>query len=251
MLLVLLAPGPARATSLVINNLIEATAVRENFALGDVDGRSYDGPGHHAFTLFQDFASSDLLQIGSFQGAPAGTSLELTVVTALGGYSSGTMGVVNEFGFLDSSDEFSAVFNFDEHSLGSSTVYEQSAGEELTFALNSPESIFSSIDQDNVDGAAHILATSVHQGGRITIDEADMFGNSISFDVQIGDMILFIEDMMAHGNSMDFVADAGDFDYNDLVVVVRATDSVPEPGSLLLLFGALGFGATRKKRQVS
>lgn len=230
------------------SSINDSTSIRENFMLGDVDSRSYDGQGFDVFQPFESFASGDLLSVGPFTGGPLGSTLELTVVSAVGGYSSGLMGVSSEFGFLNEQDEFSAVFDFETDVLGSSAMYEQGSDEELTFAVQTPQALISSVDEENIGGTAHVLGASIVSDGVVTIDNADLFGNSISFDVQVGDLVLFVEDLIASGNSIDFVPDRSDFDYNDLVILVRATDNVPEPGTLVLFFGAAGAGILRKRR---
>lgn len=77
-------------------------------------------------------------------------------------------------------------------------------------------------------------------------------GESISFQLFQGDIILFMEDMKAFGNGLasGLVPFNSDYDYNDMVVVVRQSE-IPEPTTMALLGSALGGLILRRRKQTA
>ena len=128
----------------------------------------------------------------------------------------------------------------------------QGAMEQFTLALNSPEGILTSVDGDNPGMQAYILVYKVNKAGTANIaNPLNRPGPAVSFNLLDGDYILFIEDMILSGNNTfgGSVPAAGDFDYNDMVIVLRqSTTQVPEP-STLLLFGAGAAALMRRRRR--
>ncbi|MDD2942347.1 MAG: PEP-CTERM sorting domain-containing protein [bacterium] len=217
------------------------------FALGNVDARSYDGPGFDAFQPFNSFVGSEILAINSFTGGALGSRHEFFLLSEVAHYDGYMIpGVGDEFGVLDSNNDFATILP-KEFRPGDSAVITQGANEELTLALKSPEGMFSSVDGDNADGAAHLLGKRVEKAGTVFIQHADLYGGSLTFDLQVGDIVLFIEDLLLSGNMLYGGMDT-DSDYNDLVVVMRS-EPLPEPATLFLLgaAGLLGAGAKRRK----
>ena len=246
--LVLFVPSSALAVG-----ISDALSVRSTFTFGDVDQNSYDGPGFDTFQYFAPFASSDILAIDSFTPGSEGATLEFTMLSEVCGYCGGDPLFTDQFGIIDADGNFTSVIDAGTSIPGDTGTITQAAGEEFTFGLQSPDTLFSSIDSDNVDGEAHIIAARVETAGTVVLDNADLFGATLSFDLLVGDIIIFIEDLMKDGNTVPWVPDASDFDYNDLVFVVRETQNeVPEPSTVVLLaISAAGLLRVRAKREIS
>lgn len=232
--------------------LAEATDVRSgfDFPLGDVDSSSYDGSGFDAFKPFEAFTSGEILSVSSFTGHSQGSRLEVYLLSEYAYFDGRDPNAANNFGVLDSNGNFISLIDsaFADPLASGETL--QGAGEEFTFALQSPEALFSSIDQDNPDdGAPHILAQEVVKDGEVEIDPTTLRSDeSLRFSLLSGDIILYIEDMLVTGNQpLLNVPFTGDFDFNDMVVVVRQVD-IPEP-SAFLLFGVGLFGLRRLRRE--
>lgn len=222
------------------------------FPLGDVSTSSYDGAEFNAFTSFSAFTSPDLVKLNSFTGQPFGSQLEVTLLSESAAFA-GTLfpTFANKFGVLDTSGTFNTILDSQTATSGSSAIYTQGASESLTFALQSPEGTFSSIDLSNADGQAHILGKVVDKAGTFTINPTSLFGTPpLVFNFQVGDIILFIEDMRASGNVTNFIVPGiWDADFNDMVVIIRQT-ALPEPATVvLMIFGMLATLVYQKKRQ--
>lgn len=233
-------------------SLNNATSSRDTFTLGDPDARSFDGTGFDAFKPFESFVSGGLLSISAFTGGETGSLLEVFMLQEVTAYGGQNAGFVDNFGVLNSSGDFVSILDSTTGNPGDSASILQGADEQFTFALKAPDAIFSSIDSDNPDGGAHILGAQITTAGTVTIDPANLFGASLTFDLQVGDIVLFIEDLLASGNSVNFIPEFGDFDYNDLVYVVRNTATeVPEPSTVCLMLAGLGalFGVRRREEQ--
>ncbi len=230
--------------------LDEATSVRSSFEfpLGDVDKSSYDGSGFNAFKPFSSIVGSDLLSVSSFTGQEFGSHLDFFLLSESAYFDGlGDPNISNKFGVLDSQGNFSTVIDSSTANPGAVGSLDQGEAQEFTFALNSPEGLFSAIDADNPDDKAHILAMEVTKAGTVFVDPTSLRGSPpIAFDLQVGDIILFIEDMLASGNERFLgVPFDSDFDYNDFVVVVRQSQ-VPEP-STMLLFGSAIVGLLHRR----
>lgn len=240
---ILASPENSSATSLQ-----NAISPRANFTLGDVDLNSYDGPGYDAFKPFSNFTDSTISSVSSFSGSQGGGSqVEFFMLSEVAYYDGRVPGLGNNFGVLNSSGDFVSVFGPNAN-VGASNSLLQGDDEEFTFALNSPEGDFSSIDKDNGDKAAHILAMRVTKAGEVNIPNANLLGILHTFNLQVGDVVLFLEDLFYTGNMLQNGLPS-DFDYNDMVVVVRS-QPIPEPATMFLLGAGLAvFGRKRARKK--
>lgn len=226
-------------------SLQDSTTVRSPFVLGDVNDRSYDGPGFDAFKPFDAFTSSEVLSVNTFTGGDSAVKHELFLLSEVAYYDGTIPGLGDTFGMLGAGGGYNEVIEAG-FNPGDSASIVQGKDEEFTLAMKGPEGTFSSIDGDNADGAAHILGKEVTSAGTVFIEHANLHGASLFFDLQVGDIVLFIEDLLISGNKL-FGGLPTDADYNDMVVVVRTTE-VPEPATLMLLVPALCAASRRRKQ---
>lgn len=209
----------------------------------DVDERSYDAPEFNAFTPFDNVADiSNVLMLDSFFPDSGGTQLEVTMLSEAAGYADrNAFGIVTNGGYnevLSGSDTIG----------DSGTIVLDEGNGESKFAMNSPQGIFTTDNADNADGATHIVALEVTQSGSVFIENATLSGASFVYDLLVGDLVLFMEDLLVVGNVNNL--NPSDFDYNDMVVVVRQSE-IPEPATAVLFtIGVLGMGLRRRKQSV-
>lgn len=219
--------------------------------IGKVDTVSYDGPGYNAFSPFAGGVNSqDVYKVDSFTGHDRGSHLEVFLLSEIAAFDGNhDPSIANQFGVLNSNGDFISLINSAVDDPLASASITQAPGEELTLALKSPEGLFSSIDADNPDKAMHILAKKVESDREIEVPSTTLQSTDpLKFSLLAGDIILFIEDMLIAGNEpLLGVPSTSDFDYNDMVVVVRQVE-VPEPATVLL-FGPILFGLRRLKRK--
>ncbi len=222
------------------------------FPQGDVSQSSYDGASFNAFTSFSTFTTPDLLKLNSFTGQPLGSQLEVTLLSESAAFDGSLFpSYANKFGVLNSSSNFTTLLDSTTASAGSSATFTQGASESLTFALISPEGTFSSIDVNNPDGQAHILGKVVDKAGTFTISPTSLYNTAaLTFNFEVGDIILFIEDMQAAGNVTNFIVPGiWDADFNDMVVVIRQT-ALPEPSTVVFMaLGLLALAYKKRKQQ--
>lgn len=210
-------------------------------SLGDIDMRSYDGPGFNSVNAASNVVPLNFMQYSSFDGGPAGTEYEVFFLSSVAAYKN-----QNEFGLLNEKGEFVSSVK-GSSKLGTSTTYTQGTNERLSFGFKSPESLFHADKEKNADKREHMLVVQATQNALLTIPRADLMGNSTSFNLLAGDMIFFIEDMLQFSTA--FGGRGADFDYNDFIAVVRAKP-IPEPATVFLL-GAGSLLALRRRKQGS
>jgi hypothetical protein len=235
--------------------LSESTSSRGAFVFpsGPPGASSYDGPGKDTMSLFAPYVASNLLQVNSFNSNTFGSSVSAFLLSEVAAFDGTVANQSNNFGVVDNNGNFTSILDSKNVNPGDVGSLDQAAGKELTFALQSPEGLFYSVDSKNTDGGvAHMLALKADKDGTITIPQTNLKGNGpLSFNLLSGDIILFIEDMKLSGNiSSGLVPFASDFDYNDMIIVVRQSanaNQVPEPASLLLL--GIGAGIANFKRR--
>lgn len=263
------------ANTALATSLEDSIDFRDNFAFSvNAAARSYDGSNFDAIGNFDGFITpGEILEINTFDALPSGSNLEVTLLTEVCGYCGHDPLNSNQFGIINEEGEFVSVIDTAEAGPGSTETIVIPDGTSATLALKSPDAILSSIDTDNEDQSAHLLGAIVQKSGTVTIEEADLNGASLTFDLLVGDVIVFIEDLLATGNSVSFVPDTSDFDFNDMVLLLRETavladsedmtevvesfedgmvgaDSteVPEPATVALLtIGFLGLIARKRK----
>ncbi len=242
----------AMALMLPNSNLFAApisAQARPGFDLSGVDQRSYDGIGFNAFSPYASITDGTIYSLDTIVGEGLGTNLDFFMLTEFACFD-GRFAQRNQFGGIDSSGAFQSVIDTQTLDPLASGSVSLAAGEEFTVALNSPEGLFSSIDSENADRAAHILALRVDTASTIKLPQTRVVPtDELAFDLLPGDYILFIEDLLGSGNNTfgGLVPLAGDFDYNDMVLVVRASQ-IPEPATGLLLLSAIGAYAARRRR---
>ncbi|HMO18607.1 MAG TPA: PEP-CTERM sorting domain-containing protein [Oligoflexia bacterium] len=223
------------------------------FPKGDPNLSSYDGDGHNAFEVFSSFTTSTLYQMNSFDGGSLGRNIQAFNLLEYACYDGMFPAYANQFGVIDNEGNFFSMID----TAGTNPVTEgnfvQAAGQELRFGLLSPEGLFSSVDSENDGNATQIIAKVVDKDGEITIDRTNLGGGTVTFQLFAGDVLLFIEDMKALGNGLEsgLVPFTSDYDYNDMVLVIRQSE-IPEPATLLLFGSAVaGLGLRRKKSKAA
>ncbi len=231
------------AIAVPLNQALTPRPTSQNIAAG-----SYDGAGFDPIDAFAGFVASQNLAVGSFTGGANGAKLETFLFNETACYDGRFANMANNFGVTNQNGDFISLIDSANAAPGAMGMTMQGPGDEFTFALQSPEALFSADDSQNSDGAVHIIGREVENEGTVSLP-ATLTGNrgpGISFDLKRGDIVLFIEDMLASGNSVtNMVPFLSDFDYNDMIIIVRQTE-VPEPGTVALLGAGLIFLRRRK-----
>ncbi|MCC6220411.1 MAG: PEP-CTERM sorting domain-containing protein [Deltaproteobacteria bacterium] len=241
-MLVVLVVGIVPSGVLAVS-LDSATTVRSDFSFGD---NSFDGPNFtpfgsdNLFQHFDPFTDGSLLEVDSFTGGELGQNLELFNLAELASFDGYAPAMSNSFGFVDSSDNFLSLLNAGDNP-GASAIYSQASGEELTFALQNSDGTLLSVDSRNEGNAVQMLGTWITEGGNLNVPISNLhgFSGAITFDLMVGDLVLFIEDLKPDANHPEFGVFGSDFDYNDFIVVVRGSP-IPEPSTVVLFALALG-----------
>ena len=191
--------------------------------------RSFDGASAPDYlATFAPFVDASFLAFGSFAGP---LSVEGDLVLEVAGYAGR-----NSFGVINSNGQFVELVS------GASTpgsTYGKDLGTgTFTFALNSPDGLFSSIAANNADKQQHIIGQHITKAGTVSL-------SGKLFDVQVGDYVLYMEDLFG-------AVPRSDQDYNDSVVIIRASGTeVPEPATAFLLSSAGILGLRKRRKQAA
>lgn len=227
--------------------LDNSTSIRQGFSIGNVDSRSYDASIFNAFAPFSGFLDPNFFSISSFDGGPIGSFLDFVFLSEAAFYDGNHLpGVGNSFGVLDSQGKFQTVFDAPAGPGNIAHIF-QDTTDTFTLALKSPTGLYSSIDSNTPDQTAHLLGAKVIKSGQVQIPHANLLGASLSVNLQLGDLLVFTEDLPLLPAGASGVQ--SDFDFNDLVVAIHQTP-IPEPASILLLASGLLFLLAQYRRRV-
>lgn len=170
-------------------------------------------------SAFDGFTGSEYYALKPFTGHPGGSTLSAQFVAS-------NSGAVNEIGILDGSS-FVQLIGMNSP-LGTSATRTQGEtetfklGHKTTFSTNAVR-IYSSVDNENLLSAPHVIAKIINKSGNVTIASANMAAQSYTFPVEAGDIVVFLEDV---------IVPYSDKDWNDFTVVLRQTANIPPTVSI-------------------
>ena len=141
--------------------LDNAGQVRDGVSVASLLGTSYDGPDFDAFKPFQGFSGSDILSLSSFTGQANGSQLSAILLSEAACFDGRNPNLANNFGVVDAAGNFMSILDTANVDPGGTGLIAQGADDEFTFALQSPEALFSADDKANADGRAHLIAMQV------------------------------------------------------------------------------------------
>ena len=229
----------------VNSSLIERAGFTVNSA------NSYDGLSFNGFAPFEGFLSNSSFQLGSFS-LPTNVNLEFTLLSEVAAFD-GNQGVgANNFGVFDKNGNFISLIDSAIVNPGFATSFASlDASDNYSFGMVNPVGTFHADDSKNFGDRAQLIAYQIDKDGTLFIDKPDLLGitSALTFNLMAGDVIIFIEDLFEQNTGLFAgLFGPGDFDYDDMIILVRQSQ-IPEPASMMLLgSGMIGLRLLKRRK---
>lgn len=144
-------------------------------------------------------------------------------------------------------EELFSAYHDSEYDMPQSAAVPDLEGATFLWARNGDNGVWTSHPDQNRDGLDHLITYKVIPADPVRTDSTD--DQALIQDLlEWKTFLLFWEDQTFKGDNVhDY--DSGDWDYNDLVVEVRAQyNEIPEPGTALAGAGLLAMLGLRRRR---
>ncbi len=187
--------------------LNDSLTLRDGFDLGDIDSRTSDDPKYNLVDPFSSFTDGNFYEIGEFSGHEGSSNLEITLLGHVAGFT-------DTIGYWDEGGTFNSLVSSTD-ALGTTASITQNADDAFKFGIETPRGFFSAIDSENQNSEIQVIASTIVTAGLLELPFANKNDESFSFNLEVGDVVIWMEDLRAS---------KGDFDFNDLVVVARHSE---------------------------